>query len=105
MPIPKRLRRHRVELAGAIVDTPEGPRHGAPRVLDAYQEESQQTVEVEGGQVVLSTVQVWLDPTPIELGDLVTVHTMDGASRQLRVLVLEQFDGDPRAAHTALKLG
>lgn len=106
MPIPKRLKRFQVELAGITTDTPDGPKHGPPRRLPAYQEEKHQVVAVQGGQEAVSTVQVWLDPVAINLGDKVTVTTKTtGERKTLRVLALDRYEGDKRAAHVALKLG
>jgi hypothetical protein len=92
-------------LEGITVDTPEGPLHGEPRALPCYQEEHHVKVTVEGGQEAVSTVQVWLDPVDVGLGDRVTVTNSAGEQRTLRVLAVDRYDGSRRAAHVALKLG
>lgn len=97
--LPAAVKRHEVDLAGVTVDTPEGPRHGPTRTLPAYVEESLQVVPVDGGSEAVSTVQVWLDPVEVGIGDTVTY-----AGRPLRVLSLDRYENSP-LAHVALKLG
>lgn len=105
MPLPRRLRLHRIKWQPAHADTPDGLQHASATPLDAYQEEQHMPVTVEGGSETISTVQVWVDPTPVQLGDLVEVTLASGQPATLRVLAVETLDGSRRAAHTALKLG
>lgn len=102
--LPARILPHTVEVAGPTIDTPEGPILGTPDTVPAYVEERSSLVAVEGGQEVVSPVQVWMNLADVTIGAAVTIWPGSSRERHLTVVGIDRYEWPARGAHVVLKL-